>query len=458
MSKSKSSSKTSNLRFDQVNTEPIIPNNNTIDEDPELNTDAELSEAELGKKFLQKIANGSSINSILTFFSCSPVIMLLLSGNAFQIGGIFPCIILYILFIFATYLSLCMLLRMIIEKRSNSYYQMVVAFLSRKTRILFDVFYGLFYIGYLLINVIVVQRIVESFFEKEEKENKIIITSIALGVILILQIVIGLKRTIEYWRIFKFIQVIILIIGSLTFFIVTLVKVNKDNIKNEENIFFNKSTSYFLMFAMMNIFLFNQFNLFQEIQFLKGFSKKRGLSVLTNTLLLQFFAFVGLGIIGFISLRGLNTPLFFFFSPIKNLPDPFLLIMKIFFLFVFLTELSHTLVVLSDFIRYIISKNEIPFKFHLINIFFIALISNLIAYFLKNVVDCLLKIIISIIGGVCAGVIEYVVPGILYLTVENKMSKNNKLLTIVLMSWMMLLGLGVTVCGIIFSVNAGDNQ
>lgn len=456
MSKSKSSQKVSNLRFDQVSSEPLL-SNNTIDEDPELNTDAELSEAELGKKFLTKISNGSSINSILTFFSCSPVIMLLLSKNAFQIAGVFPCFLLYILFIFATYLSLCMLLRMIIEKRSNSYFQMVVAFLNRKTRWLFDVFYCLFYIGYLLINVIVVNMIVEEMFKGEQGEQNLIPTLIAIGVMLILQIVIAIKRTIEYWRIFKFIQVIILIVGSLTFFIVTLVKVNKDDKKNEENIFFNKSTSYFLMFAMMNIFLFNQFNLFQEIQFLKGFSKKRGLSVLTNTLLLQFFAFVGLGIIGFMSLRELNTPLFFFFSPINNLPDSFLLIMKIFFLFVFLTELSHTLVVLSDFIRYIISKNEIPFKFHLINIFFIALISNLIAYFLKNV-DCLLKIIISIIGGVCAGVIEYVVPGILYLTVENKMAKNNKLLTIVLMSWMMLLGLGVTVCGIIFSVNAGDNQ
>lgn len=455
MSKSKSSSKTSNLRFDQVNTEPIIPNNNTIDEDPELNTDAELSEAELGKKFLQKIANGSSINSILTFFSCSPVIMLLLSGNAFQIGGIFPCIILYILFIFATYLSLCMLLRMIIEKRSNSYYQMVVAFLSRKTRILFDVFYGLFYIGYLLINVIVVQKIIESFFEKEEKENKIIITSIALGVILILQIVIGLKRTIEYWRIFKFIQVIILIVGSLTFFIVTLVKVNKDDRKNEENIFFNKSTSYFLMFSMMNIFLFNQFNLFQEIQFLKGFSKRRGLSVLTNTLLIQFFSFVGLGLFSFFfSINIQDTSLFFFIQPDSNndIPKLFLLIINILFLFVFLTELSHTLVVLSDYIRYIIGKNEIPLKVHVLNIFFIALISNLLAYFLKNV-QFLLQIIISVIGGVCSGVIEYVVPGILYLTVENKMAKNSKMLTVILMLWMMLLGLSITICGIIFSVS-----
>ena len=66
MSKSKSSQKTSNLRFDQFPSEPFIPSNNTIDEDPELNTEAELSEAELGKKFLTKIANGSSINSILT--------------------------------------------------------------------------------------------------------------------------------------------------------------------------------------------------------------------------------------------------------------------------------------------------------------------------------------------------------------------------------------------------------
>ena len=457
MSKSKSSSKTSNLRFDKVNTEPIIPNNNTIDEDPELNTDAELSEAELGHKFLQKIANGSSINSILTFFSCSPVIMLLLSSNAFQIGGLFPSILLYMLFILATYLSLCMLLRMIIEKRSNSYFQMVIAFLSRKTRLLFDVFYGLFYIGYLLINVIVVQKINETFFDKVKEENKLIITLIALGIMLILQIVIALKRTIEYWRILKFIQVIIILIGSITFFIVTLVKVDKSDRQNGDSIFFKITPEYFLMFAMMNIFLFNQFNLFQEIQFLKGFSKKRGLSVLTNTLLLQFFAFVGLGIIGFMSLRGLNSSFLFFMSPIKSIPELFVLIMKIFFLFVFLTELSHTLVILSDFIRYIIAKNEIPFKFHIINIFFIALITNLIAYFLKNL-HYLLKIIISIIGGVCAGVIEYVIPGILYIVVENKMRKNNKILTVVLMAWMMLLGLAVTICGIIYSVRSKDNQ
>ena len=451
MSKSKSSQKTSNLRFDQFPSEPFIPSNNTIDEDPELNTEAELSEAELGKKFLTKIANGSSINSILTFFSCSPVIMLLLSKNAFQIGGIFPCFLLYILFIFATYLSLCMLLRMIIEKRSNSYFQMVVAFLNKKTRLLFDVFYCLFYIGYLLINVIVVHNIIESMFKGEEK---LIITLIAIGVMLILQIIIALKRTIEYWRIFKFIQVIIIFIGSITFFIVRKVNWKKEPIKNDR-IFFNLSTDYFLMFGIMNIFLFNQFNLFQEIQFLKGFSKKRGLSVLTNTLLIQFFSFVGLGLFSFFfSIHIQDTSLFFFIQPDSNndIPKLFLLIINILFLFVFLTELSHTLVVLSDYIRYIIGKNEIPLKVHVLNIFFIALISNLLAYFLKNV-QFLLQIIISVIGGVCSGVIEYVVPGILYLTVENKMAKNNKMLTVILMLWMMLLGLSITICGIIFSVS-----
>ena len=97
-------------------------------------------------------------------------------------------------------------------------------------------------------------------------------------------------------------------------------------------------------------------------------------------------------------------------------------------------------------------KNEIPLKVHVLNIFFIALISNLLAYFLKNV-QFLLQIIISVIGGVCSGVIEYVVPGILYLTVENKMAKNNKMLTAILMLWMMLLGLSITICGIIFSVS-----
>ena len=373
MSKSKSSQKTSNLRFDQFPSEPFIPSNNTIDEDPELNTEAELSEAELGKKFLTKIANGSSINSILTFFSCSPVIMLLLSKNAFQIGGIFPCFLLYILFIFTTYLSLCMLLRMIIEKRSNSYFQMVVAFLNKKTRLLFDVFYCLFYIGYLLINVIVVHNIIESMFKGEEK---LIITLIAIGVMLILQIIIALKRTIEYWRIFKFIQVIIIFIGSITFFIVRKVNWKKEPIKNDR-IFFNLSTDYFLMSGIMNIFLFNQFNLFQEIQFLKGFSKKRGLSVLTNTLLIQFFSFVGLGLFSFFfSINIQYTSLFFFIQPDSNndIPKLFLLIINILFLFVFLTELSHTLVVLSDYIRYIIGKNEIPLKVHVLNIFFIPIL------------------------------------------------------------------------------------
>lgn len=458
MSKSKSSSKTSNLRFDQVNTEPIIPNNNTIDEDPELNTEAELSEAELGKKFLTKIANGSSINSILTFFSCSPVIMLLLSTNAFTIGGIFPCIIFYILFIFATYLSLCMLLRMIIEKRSNSYFQMVIAFLNKKARILFDVFYFMFYIGYLLINVIVVQKIIENFFVKVETKKNLIITLIGIGVMLILQIVMAIKRTIEYWRIFKFIQVIIVFIGSITFYIVSLVK-GKQNEEKKENIFFNFNQDFFLMFAMMNIFLFNQFNLFQEIQFLKGFSKKRGLSVLTNTLLLQFFTFIVLGLFGFLCLKGENGNYLFFFmtSPTDNISDIFYLLMNIFFLFVFLTELSHTLVVISDFIRYFIAKNELPLKFHILNICFIAFIANLVAYFLKNV-ECLIKIIISVIGGICAAVIEYVIPGILYLTVENKMGKNNKLLTVFLMVWMMILGLAVTICGITFCFISNKKQ
>ena len=45
----------SNININNEFMEQISPTNNTIDEEPELNTEAELSDAELGKKFFRKI-------------------------------------------------------------------------------------------------------------------------------------------------------------------------------------------------------------------------------------------------------------------------------------------------------------------------------------------------------------------------------------------------------------------
>ena len=137
----------SNININNEFMEQISPTNNTIDEEPELNTEAELSDAKLGKKFFRKIGTGSTINSTISFFAFSPIIMLFLSSNIFKAMGIIPGIISIGIFILASYLSLCMLLRLIVEKKFRTFFQTLIGFVDKKFKYFFIAFYLQFYFG-----------------------------------------------------------------------------------------------------------------------------------------------------------------------------------------------------------------------------------------------------------------------------------------------------------------------
>ena len=434
----------SNININNEFMEQISPTNNTIDEEPELNTEAELSDAELGKKFFRKIGTGSTINSTISFFAFSPIIMLFLSSNIFKAMGIIPGIISIGIFILASYLSLCMLLRLIVEKKFRTIFQTLIGFVDKKIKYFFIAFYLQFYFGYLVINVKLCDDIASSFFSEQPLLKLVIIVPC-----MVLQICLSLLKDIKYTRVIKFIHIFIVIIGTLVY---SIVDYSINTKKNFETNYLAKipSWSYFFSFSIINILLFNHLNLFQESRNLKGFSKKRGLSLLIYTLSSQLIIFLLLGLAGFFLFYNSQEDTFFFLRT-QGQNSILDILFKSLFLLVFLTEASISIIQIIEGITFSFQKNQIDKKLYIVISFFSAFFSNLFGYFIINQ-KIYLKIIISFIGGICSTVIEYIVPSLVYLTImEKKMINKNKILIYILMIGMSVIGIASTVGGIYYS-------
>lgn len=442
MQSSKPVISSSNININNELIDEIYPTNNTIDEEPELNTDAELSDAELGKKIATKIGNGSTINSTVFFLAFSPIIMLFLSKNVFNSMGIIPAILSICIFIFASFLSLCMLLRLIIEKKFFTFFQALVGFVDKKLKYFFLVFYLIFYFGYLVINVKLCDDIANSFFDKESFSKLAIILPC-----MILQICLSLLKDIKYTRVIKFIQILIVFIGTLVYCMVYYWR-NKESKVDFSNVVAPISCSYFFSFSILNIFLFNHLNLFQESRNLKGFSKKRGLYLLIYTLSGQLIIFVLLGLVGFFCLQSTAIDNFFFLQ--KNDTKTLGIIFKSFFLLAFLSEASISIIKIIEGIVFSFQKKQIDIKLYIAISIFFGFSSNLFGYFIIDK-PIYLGIIISFIGGICSTVMEYIVPGLAYLSImEKKMITKNKILIYILMVGMSAIGIASTVGGIFY--------
>ena len=101
---------------------PPIQTNYTIDEAPELQTEAEISDSDLSsqkRKFI--IKNGTTTESILTMICYSPIIIYLTSPFISSNLGIIASLLLIILFLSAVLFSLLIVIRIMIEKKYTKY-------------------------------------------------------------------------------------------------------------------------------------------------------------------------------------------------------------------------------------------------------------------------------------------------------------------------------------------------
>jgi hypothetical protein len=423
--------------------------NSIIDESPELDTEAELSGVEFGQKLLTKIQDGSLVHTAISLIAFSPITIYFIIPGLFAQGGLLCCCIVMTCFLLATYFSLCIILRIIIEKRFPEYNAMIKGFLDNKFYYLFHILHHIFYLGYSLFNVFIVHQLLSLLITTESMYPKLILMISAF----IFQFPLTLLTKPDIQRIIKIIQMIFIIIGSILYIVIDLPSnESTSTITSKELIqaflFSKKVHIYFIIFGTFNVLTFHQINIFQEISHMKTFTIKRGHTLIKIVLIIHVIIIFTLGIIGSFTQRQ-NTRLYYFFRN-EDVKDSKML--SILLMLIMIVCLSESAINVSRGVKVALKfkKERIDRKVHGFLCGIVVIVINMGCILIrKKFKEGKEGFFIVAFGGIVISVIEYLIPGLLYLKIIPDLSKNQRYMNVILYSVMIVFGLAISSLGLI---------
>ena len=446
------------------NETPIQPiqNNYIIDEAPELQTEADISDVDLPShkmKFL--IRNGTTAESILTMICYSPVLMYLAVPYMGYNLGIIVSVFLCFLFLSAVFLSLLIVIRIMIEKKYSNYIS-ILDHVTQSKRIFCLVINCLFCVCYCVVSTLISSELSTSILSniKDVADlNANVFISICLFfceliIAMTIQLTVFLIKKENHYRYIKILQsiVILLCIISYMFILIFTNNNNKDVIQSEgiRNKFFMNLThpSNFLVFVpLFNLILFNQENLFNEANHLKAFTQKRGEVLIFKTIVVQGI------IIGVLLLIGVFVP----FGDIESLlyiyrkeSGIFVLdfVYKCLFLLVSHIECGFIWKKIVESFCWFTSK-KVKYIYKVVTCVFGSFLFNIgLLLYKGNYLVMYDEIFICLIGGICAALICYFFPGWVYLKImKDRIKLGNKKMIYGLICSMLILGGVSTIVG-----------
>lgn len=425
--------------------------NSIIDESPELDTEAELSGAEFGQKLLTKIQDGSLVHTAISLIAFSPITIYFIIPGLFARGGLLCCCLIMACFLLATYFSLCIILRIIIEKRFPEYNAMIKGFLNNKFYYLFHILHHIFYFGYSLFNVFIVHQLLSLLITA--KSMSIYPQLILMISAFIFQFPLTLLTKPDIQRIIKIIQMFFIIIGSILYIVIDLPSnESASTIDTKELVqaflFSKKIHMYLIIFGTFNVLTFHQINIFQEISHMKIFTIKRGHTLIKIVLIIHVIIIFTLGIIGSFTQRQ-NKRLYYFFRN-EDVNDSKML--SILLMLIMIVCLSESAINVSRGVKIALKfkKEKIDRKVHGFLCGIVVIVINMGCILIrKKFKEGKEGFFVVVFGGIVISVIEYLIPGLLYLKIIPDLSKNQRYMNVILYSVMVVLGLAVSCGGLI---------
>ena len=464
------------------NESPIQPihNNYTIDEAPELQTEADISDVDLPTnkmKFL--IRNGTTAESILTMLCYSPVLMYLAVPYMGYHLGIIVSMFLCFLFLSAVFLSLLIVIRIMIEKKYSSYVS-ILDHVTQNKKILGLVINCLFCICYCVVTTLISSELSTSILNDikdiaQLNTNANVFISICLFfceliIAIIIQLTVFLIKKEKHYRHIKILQSIIILLCIISYMFI-LIFTNNNNNNNKATITMNNNvivqseegmrskffmnltnpSTFLIVVPLFNLVLFNQENLFNEATHLKAFTQKRGEVLIFKTLIVQGV------IIGILLLIGVFVP---FGDDDNNIPSMLYIYRKESGIFVldFVYKCLFLLVshiecgfiwkkIIESICNFTLKKVKYTYKV-VICVFGTFLFNIGFLLFKGNYLIMYDEIFICLIGGICAAMICYFFPGWVYLKImKDRIKIGNKKMIYGLICSMLILGGLSTVIG-----------
>jgi hypothetical protein len=246
---------------------------------------------------------------------------------------------------------------------------------------------------------------------------------------------------------------IFIIIGSILYIVIDLPSnESASTITSNELIqaflFSKKVHIYFIIFGTFNVLTFHQINIFQEISHMKTFTIKRGHTLIKIVLIIHVIIIFILGIIGSFTQRQ-NTRLYYFFRN-EDVKDSKML--SILLMLIMIVCLSESAINVSRGVKVALKfkKERIDRKVHGFLCGIVVIVINMGCILIrKKFKEGKEGFFIVAFGGIVISVIEYLIPGLLYLKIIPDLSKNQRYMNVILYSVMIVFGLAISSLGLI---------
>lgn len=366
------------------------------------------------KRYFGPIKAGSLRGAIISLASIVFGIGALPFPHAFSNMGLIPGCVLMLLFSFISYWTLCLLLQSGRKMREFNYSRLIKKCFGHNISRLIDINNILFCIGIIMSFEFTISTffldIFDNFYPLSKTNTSYLkVIQIATSVLFVL-IPLSLLRNISKLQYVSIIGCITLLYTAVLIFIQAPLYYREGINKDRKLQLFKKPSLLYLDSFSVFLYGFAQHNgMFPIIAELKRPTKKRCFKVINRAFLLELVVLSIIGLSGYFSLLK-ETPSIFISRP--DLPftfmkmDYFMLASKILF---FIT--LHVLcAIVNNILRTSLKAvfyngKEIPKKNDVITVICLYLCTYLITYFIKDLLS-----ILSILGGICAVVLSFVMP------------------------------------------------
>ena len=446
---------------------PPIQTNYTIDEAPELQTEAEISDSDLSsqkRKFI--IKNGTTTESILTMICYSPIIIYLTIPFISSNLGIIASLLLIILFLSAVLFSLLIVIRIMIEKKYTKYVSLL-EHLTPNMKSIYYVVNCLFYLCYCIIatlmsselSVSIRKQIIKSYNLSNNETILIILSFCVFAIAFIIQSGMILIRKERHYRYIKISQSALVILCVISYICILLIH-PKTKYKSSNKFLLNLTNpiNFSVVVPLFNLILFNQENLFNESNHLKAFTQKRGEVLIFKTIVVQGILLIVISLLGvFINFKD-NIPLLYVFRQESGITIVDV-VYKCLFLIISHIECGYIWKKFSGSL-FAFKEKEPTHKMKITVCLCGVFIMNVGLMIVKgNNILIYDEIFLCLMGGICFGLIGYFFPGWVYLNMmrERIKSNNKKMIygligTVVILSGIStLIGVGVYVIKNVYS-------
>ena len=440
-----------------------------IYEDPELTSSIEFSTTnDTFKKFKNKLSKGYVINSSLTFFSKSPIIMVIFSGYIFNQLGIIYSIIIYIIFGFISFFTNMILMKLknnfnkcynfieILEKHFGKYFGKFYYINTFLYSFGINIIY--FYIFYYIIH----KYFIENLFITNDNNNKILIENIIIIFALIFFefpiIIFKNYSNINYINIFNS---FFLVTSSITNFLYNFSF--KENFKEKISLKENNNLDIKILLSLIFISISNQNNFFNILNNMKIFTFRRGKKVAFLSIISQLFYYILIGIMILFSIQNSikEDNLFYFenlyfYEQIKN--DIYFILEKIIICFICTFNIGYNTFNLIEIFRTynknikieIFKKNEenniynniIETIYMILIIIFVNIFGYIVIKF--NLINFIIGMTCSVFGIISC----YIIPIYCFLTIYLNINQFSKIISIIIIIIMCLIAVFILVSSI----------